>query len=75
MQGSTDDQEQKLKALYGDLPTSNALAKKKLKERKYFDSGDYALQQQGRQVDLGSAIPTADQIPHSHPDKEQVKRQ
>ena len=69
-----ENQEAKLKALYGELPNKNVLAKKKLKERKYFDSGDYALQQQGKQVDLGSVIPTADQIPHSHPDKEQLKR-
>ncbi|ODV74622.1 endosulfine family protein CYBJADRAFT_183330 [Cyberlindnera jadinii NRRL Y-1542] len=40
-------QEQKLYKLYGKLPSRTELISHKLQERKYFDSGDYALNQAG----------------------------
>lgn len=40
-------QELKLYKLYGKLPSRNEVLSHKLQERKYFDSGDYALNQAG----------------------------
>lgn len=40
-------QELKLYKLYGKLPSRNELISHKLQDRKYFDSGDYALNQAG----------------------------
>jgi len=40
-------EEQKVFRLYGKLPTKKDLLQNKLKERKYFDSGDYALSKAG----------------------------
>ncbi|KAA8901293.1 hypothetical protein TRICI_006106 [Trichomonascus ciferrii] len=37
--------------MYGRLPSRKDLLSKKLSDRKYFDSGDYALRQAGRQTD------------------------
>lgn len=36
-------QEQKLYQLYGKLPNTNSILRGKLKDRKFFDSGDYAM--------------------------------
>jgi hypothetical protein len=40
-------QEQRLYKLYGKLPSRTELISNKLQDRKYFDSGDYALSQAG----------------------------
>jgi len=59
-------QEQQLFAKYGKLPThKNVLMKQK--ERKYFDSGDYALSKAGvaPPTTVGTAIPNPENIPHA----------
>ncbi|KAF9971838.1 hypothetical protein BGZ65_010182 [Modicella reniformis] len=63
------DQEKKLKAMYGNrLPTVKGLINPKLKERKYFDSGDYALSKAGKTTGpVGSQHPQPENIPHSNP--------
>jgi hypothetical protein len=43
-----NEEEQKLFRLYGKLPNKKDLFTKKLSERKYFDSGDYALSKAGK---------------------------
>jgi len=40
---NTVDQEQHLLKLYGKLPSKRDLLQSRIKERKYFDSGDFAL--------------------------------
>lgn len=45
---SLSEEEQKLFRLYGKLPNKKDLLGKKLQERKYFDSGDYALSKAGK---------------------------
>ncbi|KAI2485308.1 Endosulphine family protein [Pyrenophora tritici-repentis] len=47
------EQEAKLFRLYGKLPNKKDLLQNKLKERKYFDSGDYALSKAGKAGDVG----------------------
>ncbi|CCX33346.1 camp-regulated phosphoprotein/endosulfine conserved region-domain-containing protein [Pyronema domesticum] len=64
-------EEQKLFRLYGKLPTKKDVLKNKLKERKYFDSGDYALSKAGKASDvgvtnIGSQHPLPENIPHIH---------
>lgn len=61
--------EQKLFRLYGKLPSKSDHLAKQLKERKYFDSGDYALSKAGKasSVDtgsVGSQHPLPENIPH-----------
>jgi len=61
--------EQRLFRLYGKLPTKRDLLQNKLKERKYFDSGDYALSKAGKASDagvtqIGSQHPLPENIPH-----------
>ncbi|KIM89004.1 hypothetical protein PILCRDRAFT_812894 [Piloderma croceum F 1598] len=56
--------------MYGKLPThKNVLTKmqKTMKDRKYFDSGDYALSKAGvaPQNAVGTAIPNPENIPHA----------
>jgi len=60
-------QEQQLFAKYGKLPTHKNVLMKMQKERKYFDSGDYALQKAGvaPQNTVGTAIPNPENIPHA----------
>lgn len=41
-------EEQQIYAKYGKLPSKKDMAAHKLKERKYFDSGDYALYKAGK---------------------------
>lgn len=55
--------------LYGKLPSKSDHLAKHLKERKYFDSGDYALSKAGKasSVDtgsVGSQHPLPENIPH-----------
>ncbi|KAF9923300.1 hypothetical protein FBU30_006641 [Linnemannia zychae] len=63
------EQEQKLQRMYGNrLPTAKGLLNQKLKERKYFDSGDYALSKAGKTTaPVGSEHPQPENIPHSNP--------
>jgi len=66
---SLGEEEQKLFRLYGKLPNRNDLLQNKLKERKYFDSGDYALSKAGKASDvgvtsIGSQHPLPENIPH-----------
>ncbi|KAJ5281916.1 Endosulfine-domain-containing protein [Penicillium angulare] len=62
-------EEQKLFRLYGKMPNKKDLLQNKLKERKYFDSGDYALSKAGKASDvgvtnIGSQHPVPENIPH-----------
>jgi len=64
--------EQRLFRLYGKLPNKKDLLQNKLKERKYFDSGDYALSKAGKASDagvtnIGSEHPVPEKIPHIAP--------
>ncbi|KAL9527019.1 mRNA stability protein [Sphaerulina musiva] len=67
---SLTEEEQKLFRLYGKLPNKKDLFSKKLQERKYFDSGDYAMSKAGKNDDaslsggLGREHPTPENIPH-----------
>lgn len=68
---SLSEEEQKLFRLYGKLPSKKDILSQKLKERKYFDSGDYALSKAGKASDvgvttIGSKHPLPENIPHSH---------
>jgi len=63
------EEEQKVFRLYGKLPNTRDLLQNKLKERKYFDSGDYALSKAGKASDvgvtsIGSQHPLPENIPH-----------
>lgn len=67
---SLSPEEQRLFRLYGKLPNRNDLLQNKLKERKYFDSGDYALSKAGKASDagvtqVGREHPVPGNIPHS----------
>ncbi|OBZ69065.1 hypothetical protein A0H81_11381 [Grifola frondosa] len=61
------EEEQKLFRLYGKLPTHKNVLTKMQKDRKYFDSGDYALSKAGvaPQNTVGTAIPNPENIPHA----------
>lgn len=68
---SLSPEEQKLFRMYGKLPNKKDLLDKKLKgqERKYFDSGDYAMSKAGKADDggltaIGREHPSPDTIPH-----------
>ncbi|KAJ1719251.1 hypothetical protein LPJ53_005948, partial [Coemansia erecta] len=52
---------------YGRLPTNKNVLKNRMKERKFFDSGDYALQKAGKGDDAGVA-----QVGHEHPSAETI---
>ncbi|RXW23406.1 hypothetical protein EST38_g2462 [Candolleomyces aberdarensis] len=64
-----DISEQQLFGKYGKLPTHKNILMKMQKERKYFDSGDYALSKAGKapQSTVGTAIPNPENIPHATP--------
>ncbi|KZP31427.1 Endosulfine-domain-containing protein [Athelia psychrophila] len=66
---SLSEEEQKLFRLYGKLPTHKSALTKMQKDRKYFDSGDYALSKAGvaPQNAVGTAIPNPENIPHAAP--------
>ncbi|PSS06847.1 hypothetical protein PHLCEN_2v3566 [Hermanssonia centrifuga] len=61
------EEEQKLFRLYGKLPTHKNVLTKMQKDRKYFDSGDYALSKAGKapQNTVGTTIPSPENIPHA----------
>jgi len=62
-------QEQQLFAKYGKLPTHKSVLGKMQKDRKFFDSGDYALSKAGKapREAVGTAIPNPENIPHASP--------
>jgi len=64
-----NEEERKLFHLYGKLPTHKNVLTKMQKDRKYFDSGDYALSKAGKapQNTVGTAIPNPENIPHASP--------
>lgn len=69
---SLSPEEQRLFRLYGKLPSRSDHFAKHLKDRKYFDSGDYALYKAGKadSVDtgsVGSQHPQPENIPHLTP--------
>ncbi|KAM7186620.1 cAMP-regulated phosphoprotein/endosulfine conserved region domain containing protein [Naviculisporaceae sp. PSN 640] len=65
---SLTPQEARLYRLYGRVPSQTHHFAKHLKERKYFDSGDYALSKAGRADSaVGSLHPEPSTIPHPHP--------
>jgi len=66
---SMTEEELKLFRLYGKLPTHKNVLNKMQKDRKYFDSGDYALSKAGKapQNTVGTAIPNPENIPHASP--------
>jgi len=66
---SMSEEEQKLFRLYGKLPTHKSVLLKAQKDRKYFDSGDYALSKAGKapRETVGTAIPNPENIPHASP--------
>ncbi|RIB22286.1 camp-regulated phospho protein/endosulfine conserved region-domain-containing protein [Gigaspora rosea] len=60
------EEEKKIFRMYGRLPTGKDVLSHKLKERKYFDSGDYALTKAGKtQGPVGVQHPSPDNIPHA----------
>lgn len=66
---SLSPEEQHLFRLYGKLPSRSDHFAKHLKDRKYFDSGDYAMSKAGKGdgVDagaVGSQHPVPENIPH-----------
>ncbi|KAK9466787.1 camp-regulated phosphoprotein/endosulfine conserved region-domain-containing protein [Lipomyces arxii] len=76
-QNLTPDEERILK-MYGKLPSRNDIIQKKLKDRKYFDSGDYALSKAGKAssagvTNIGSQHPVPENIPHSSASGSPVK--
>ncbi|KAI5449171.1 hypothetical protein NCC49_005257 [Naganishia albida] len=63
-----NEQERQLFQKYGKLPKKNVLTSMQ-KERKYFDSGDYAMHKAGvgAEMPVGSAIATPERLPHAQP--------
>lgn len=66
---SLSPEEQRIFKLYGKLPTQKDVLSKKINERKYFDSGDYAMSRAGRvdSVDAG-------QVGLQHPNPEKISK-
>ncbi|KAE8215194.1 hypothetical protein CF327_g1494 [Tilletia walkeri] len=64
---SLSEEEQKMFRLYGKLPSRANVRPNKSHERKYFDSGDYALSKAGKapQQSVGTAIPNPERVPHA----------
>lgn len=77
------DQESQLRArLGGKIPTRAEILKNQLNQRRFFDSGDYAMSKAGRKPEpgneIGSEIPLPENIPHKtflrNPEDSQVRR-
>ncbi|KAF9407100.1 hypothetical protein BGZ94_002825 [Podila epigama] len=62
------EQELKLQRMYGKLPQQkNLLGKLRSPDRKYFDSGDYALSKAGKiNIPVGLKHPSPEAIPHTN---------
>lgn len=62
-------QEMKIYKMYGRLPSTSQILISKLQEKNFFDSGDYAMENQ-----LGGIFKThARSVSMEHPDAEKVK--
>jgi hypothetical protein len=63
---SNMSEEQRLLKMYGRLPSKSDLLNRKLKDRKFFDSGDYALSKAGKAPtqNVGQKHPEPEDIPH-----------
>ncbi|KAM9911694.1 hypothetical protein OXX69_003278 [Metschnikowia pulcherrima] len=61
-------QELRIFKMYGKLPTKQQILSSKLQDKKYFDSGDYAMQKQ-----LGGNKSGVSGVPLKHPNAEKVK--
>ncbi|KAF3991068.1 hypothetical protein FT663_01810 [Candidozyma haemuli var. vulneris] len=62
-------QELRIYKMYGKLPTTQQILSSKFQDKKYFDSGDYAMQKQ-----MGSSKSgVAGSVPMAHPNAEKVK--
>ncbi|KDQ09883.1 hypothetical protein BOTBODRAFT_178621 [Botryobasidium botryosum FD-172 SS1] len=61
------EEEKKLFRLYGKLPSHKNVLSKVQRDRKFFDSGDYAMSKAGLspQLSVGTAIPSPENIPHA----------
>ncbi|KAI8870150.1 hypothetical protein GQ42DRAFT_162927 [Ramicandelaber brevisporus] len=58
---------------YGRLPANKTLLKPPVSERKFFDSGDYAMQKAGKvSAPVGQAHPSPSDIPHTNPQAPQT---
>ena len=64
---SLTEQELKLFKMYGKLPSKKDLFKHKMQERKYFDSGDYALRQAGVIKSDEMSTPSSNNLPVTNP--------
>ncbi|CCK71782.1 phosphatase regulator KNAG_0H03680 [Huiozyma naganishii CBS 8797] len=60
-------QELKLYKMYGKLPSKKDLLKHKMQERKYFDSGDYALNQAGVVKSNEMVMNSSNNLPLTNP--------
>ncbi|PVU93781.1 hypothetical protein BB559_003167 [Furculomyces boomerangus] len=62
------EEERKKFQKYGVLPANKNLLSQRIKERKYFDSGDYAMSKAGRAgTTVGEKHPSPESIPHHQP--------
>ncbi|KAJ1969953.1 hypothetical protein IWQ62_000294 [Dispira parvispora] len=62
------EEEKKMFRLYGKLPNRKDLVNNTIKERKYFDSGDYVLSKVGKNTQpVGEQHPSPETIPHQNP--------
>lgn len=62
--------ELKIYKMYGKLPTRQQILSSKFKDKKYFDSGDYAMQ---KQLGENSKVNIPSNVPLRHPNAEKVK--
>ncbi|KAL1923987.1 uncharacterized protein VTP21DRAFT_7022 [Calcarisporiella thermophila] len=63
-----NEEERKFIQKYGTLPNKKDVLGHRFKgQRKYFDSGDYALSKVGTGTLVGSGHPSPETIPHSNP--------
>ncbi|KAK9700623.1 hypothetical protein K7432_012115 [Basidiobolus ranarum] len=62
------EEERRIFKMYGRLPNGKDLVAQRLKDRKYFDSGDYALKKAGQvSTEVGLQHPSPEKIPHASP--------
>ncbi|CAK9437940.1 uncharacterized protein LODBEIA_P23180 [Lodderomyces beijingensis] len=67
-------QELRIYKMYGKLPTTSQILSSKFHDKKYFDSGDYAMQKQKPgNKNLSGVLGTAGGLPLNHPSAERVK--
>ncbi|KAG7191337.1 uncharacterized protein KQ657_003542 [Scheffersomyces spartinae] len=69
-------QELRIYRMYGKLPSTQQILSSRFQDKKYFDSGDYAMQKQGNKAaagGLGGNIGGSSNLPMTHPNAERVK--